>query len=516
MSGHLGQLVRFWGRRFPDRLAVRFRDHEVTWGQLDADVDALAAGLSQRGVGLGAVVGIMMSNRYEFIETMLAVFRVGGTVALINTRLTPTELLYPVIDSGADLIVTESSFIARFAAVLKHPDAPQLISVDPAGGYIGLADLRRSGLLATAASSDPGDPEDIALLAYTSGTTGVPKGAMLSHRAIVANGLARSSADLLTWQDRVLCLMPLAFTGGASTFLREVVCTGASAFVESTFDPARVLDLLESERITTCSAVPVMWERMLELPNFTSADLSALRAGIAGGATTPLEVIRKWQDRGVGLRQGYGQTEFAGGFATVLYEDEAQARIGAVGRPIIGTRIRIVDEEDVDVPVGQAGEILLRGPSMMTGYWNKPDDTAQVLAGGWLHTGDVGMLDEDGYLRVIDRARDMLISGGFNVYPAELEKVLAGLPGLEELAVIGVPDMRWGEVPMLVVPNLEAIDVNELRSIIIERLADYRRPKWLVAHGADLPRTMSGKVLKRELRTAYPAVPHDAIALKVS
>ncbi|WP_459977025.1 class I adenylate-forming enzyme family protein [Mycobacterium avium] len=509
----MAQLVRFWGRRFPDRLAVRFPDRDVSWGQLDAEVDALAAGLRGRGVGRGVMVAVLMSNRYEFVETMLAVFRAGGTAALINTRLTSTELMYPIFDSGAALIVTESSFLPRLETVLKGPDAPPLFSADPAPGWASLNDLRH-------AEADPveveAEPEDIALLAYTSGTTGEPKAAMLSHRAIVANASARAVADGLTWNDRVLCLMPLAFTGGCSTFLREVICTGATGVVESTFEPSRVLELFESERITACSAVPVMWERLLELPAFATADLSALRAGIAGGAVMPLEVIRAWQARGVGLRQGYGQTEFAGGYATVLYEDEAADRIGAAGRPVLGASVRIVDEQDKDVPPGQSGQILLRGPSVMSGYWNKPEETAETLAGGWLHTGDIGLLDDDGYLRVVDRARDMLISGGFNVYPAELEKVLAGLPGLEELAVIGVPDPRWGEVPMLVVPDLDGIDLDNLRAVINERLADYRRPKWLAPHGGELPRTMGGKILKRELRLAYPDVPPGAVALKVS
>lgn len=214
------------------------------------------------------------------------------------------------------------------------------------------------------------------------------------------------------------------------------------------------------------------------------------------------------------MRQGYGQTEFAGGYATFLYEDEAVGRVGYAGRPVLGTRIRIVDGRDVDVPAGQPGQILLAGPSVMTGYLNKPEETAEALAGGWLHTGDIGVLDGEGYLRVVDRARDMLISGGFNVYPAEIEKVLAGLAGLEELAVIGVPDERWGEVPMMVVPHLKRVDLQELRAVIIERLADYRRPKWLVAHGGDLPRTLGGKILRREIRSAYPEVPPGAVSLK--
>jgi fatty-acyl-CoA synthase len=512
VAGHLSELLRFWGRRFPDRQALRFPDRDLTWRQLDTAVEELAAGLRHEfAVGPGVMVGLLMSNRREFVETLLAVFRAGGTVALLNTRMTPSELAYPLRDSGASLVVTESALAGLLGEVTGRPGTPRVVSCDAVADALPLREVRRSG--ARLPEREP-DPEEIALLAYTSGTTGVPKGAMLSHRAIVANGHARAIADGLTWRDRVLCLMPLAFTGGCSTFLREVLCTGASAVMESTFDPPRVLELLEVERITACSAVPVMWERMLELPGFASADLSALRAGVAGGATMPVEVIKAWQGRGVGMRQGYGQTEFAGGYATFLYEDEAADRVGYVGRPLLGTRVRVVDQDDRDVPVGEPGQILLRGPSVMTGYWNKPTETAEALAGGWLHTGDVGVLDGDGYLRLVDRARDVLISGGFNVYPAELEKVLAGLPGLEECAVIGVPDPRWGEVPMVVVPALGDIDLAALRTAIRERLADYRRPRWLAAHGGPLPRTLGGKILKRELRGSYPGVPHGAIDLR--
>jgi fatty-acyl-CoA synthase len=512
VAGHLSELVRFWGRRFSDRLALRFPDRDVTWGELDRAADELAAGLrAEFDVGPGVMVGVLMSNRWEFVETMVAVFRAGGTVALLNTRMTPSELAYPVADSGATVVVTEAALAGLLAEVADQPDAPRMVSCDPVVEAAPLDGIRRPG---ERVPEREADPEEIALLAYTSGTTGVPKGAMLSHRSLVANAQARAIADGLTWRDKVLCLMPLAFTGGCSTFLREVICTGATGVMESTFDPPRVLQLLTDERITACSAVPVMWERVLELPEFASADLSALRAGVAGGATMPIEVIKAWQGLGVGMRQGYGQTEFAGGYATFLYEDEAVDRIGSVGRPLLGTRVRVVDDADRDVPLGAPGQILLRGPSVMTGYWNKPAETAEALAGGWLHTGDIGVLDAEGYLRLVDRVRDVLISGGFNVYPAELEKVLAGLPGLEECAVIGVPDPRWGEVPMVVVPDLGGVDVESLSAIVRERLADYRQPRWLAAHGGPLPRTLGGKILKRELRGSYPEVPAGAVDLK--
>jgi fatty-acyl-CoA synthase len=385
-----------------------------------------------------------------------------------------------------------------------------VLTTEPVDGCTPLDDLR---LVGERPPEREHDPEETALLAYTSGTTGEAKGAMLPHRAIVANGTARAVADALTWQDRVLIIIPLAFTGGSSSYLRESVTTGAPAIVQGTFDPPRILELLQRERITVCSAVPVVWEGVLALPQLADADLSALRAGVGAGAPMAIEVIRAWQRIGVGMRQGYGQTEFAGGYATLLYEDEAHDHVGSVGRVVMHHEIRIVDAADNDVPTGEPGQILLRGPSVMTGYWRRPEATAEALAGGWLHTGDIGRLDADGFLTLVDRAKDMLISGGLNVYPAEIETVLAGRPGLEECAVVGVPHERWGEVPMLVVPDLDRVDVDELRAHVETVLADYRRPKWIVGTGGPLPRTLGGKILKRDIRASYPSVPPDAVPL---
>ena len=513
MTGHFSELVRFWGRRHPDALAVRFAEREYTWSALDRATDELAAGLHQAGLRPGDVLGILMTNRVQFVEAMHAAFRVGATVELLNIRFTAAEMVYPVVDAGARLVVTEPDLVPALAEAREAVPGLTVITTVPVAGCTALDDLR---LVGERPPDRPVDPEEIALLAYTSGTTGRPKGAMLSHRAIVANGTARAVADALTWRDRVLIILPLAFTGGMSSYLRESVTTGAPAVVQGTFDPSRVLELLERERITICSAVPVVWEEILSLPQLDDADLSALRAGVGAGAPMPIEVIHAWQRRGVGMRQGYGQTELAGGYATLLYEDEAAAHVGSVGRVILHHEIRIVDTAGRDLPPDEPGQILLRGPSVMSGYWKRDADTAEVLDGGWLHTGDIGRVDGDGFLTIVDRAKDMLISGGLNVYPAEIEAVLTGRPGLAECAVVGVPHSRWGEVPMLVVPDLDRVDLAVLREHLETVLADYRRPKWIVGTGVPLPRTLGGKIVKRELRAAYPEVPPDAVPLTTS
>lgn len=510
MTGHFSDLLRFWARRRPDALAVRFAEREYTWAGLDRATDELAAGLHRAGLRPGDVLGILMTNRIQFVEALHAAFRVGAVVELLNIRSTPSEMEHPVRDARARMVVTEPALVPLLSRVRATMPDLTVLTTEPVEGCTPLDDLRVFGERPPERRTDP---EETALLAYTSGTTGVPKGAMLPHRAIIANATARAVADALTWQDRVLIIIPMAFTGGTSSYLRESVTTGAPAIVQGTFDPPRVLELLEDERITVCSAVPVVWEGVLALPGLADADLSALRAGIGAGAPMPLEVIRAWQRLGVGMRQGYGQTEFAGGYATLLYEDEAADHVGSVGRVVMHHELRVVDAEDADVPVGEPGQVLLRGASVMTGYWGRPEATAETLAGGWLHTGDIGRLDDDGFLTLVDRAKDMLISGGLNVYPAEIETVLAGRPGLEECAVVGVPHPRWGEVPMLVVPDLSQVDVDELGAHVSTVLADYRRPKWIVGTGAPLPRTLGGKLLKREIRASYPEVPPEAVPL---
>lgn len=511
MSMHIAEVLGFWARRCPDRLAVRFPDRDLTWSELDRSVDELAAGLYDDGLRPGDVVGILMSNRPQFLESLLAAFRVGAVVELLNVRFTAAEMVHPIVDAGTVLVVTEEALLPALADALQKVPDLKVVTADRTEGYRALDNLRVPGGTPPARHADA---EEIALLAYTSGTTGTPKGAMLPHRAIIANGTARATADGITSADRVLITIPMAYTGGIGTYLRESLLTGATAVIEATFEPERLLELLQTERITVCSSVPVIFEKILALPEFATADLSSLRACTGAGAVMPLEVIRAWQARGVGMRQGYGQTECGGGYATILYEDEAESRLGSAGRPIMHHEIRIVDALGDDVPAGTSGEILLRGPSIMAGYWNNPTATEATLAGGWLHTGDIGVLDDEGYLRVVDRAKDMLISGGLNVYPAEIEAAIVGLPGLEECAVVGVPDEKWGEVPMLVVPSTDDLDLEGLKGELRRRLADYRRPKWIVANGEPLPRTMSGKILKREIRSTFPEVPETALPMK--
>jgi len=258
-----------------------------------------------------------------------------------------------------------------------------------------------------------------------------------------------------------------------------------------------------------------MFENLMNHPRFSHTDLSSVRQAVTGGATPSLRLLNTFHARGILLVQGYGLTEAGGSHVTLLFGEDAQRKLGFAGRPLPNIGVKVMRSDELQAAAGEPGEIWVHGPTLMSGYLNSPELTSQTLVGGWLKTGDIGFFDGEGYLKIVDRSKDMLISGGLNVYPAELERVLASIPGLKEFAVIGVPDSRWGEVPMLVVAQrLETLNLSELRAFCVSELADYKRPRYIVNHEGPLPRTFSGKIQKAVLRQSYPSVPDRSVDLK--
>ena len=508
-SVNLHGILRFWARRWPDRLAVRCVGTDVSWGELDRRSDRVAAGLAACGIGKGDRIGILLHNRIEFLETMLGALKLGAAVTLLNIRFTPREMLYPITDAAIRLVVTEPRLAPGLSAAIAEVPGLQIISTDAYQDWPTFDTLRLC--TAPVPEVDVG-PDDVALVCYTSGTTGFPKGAMLTHGNLREASLACAIPSGLGFDDRILVSLPLAYTWGSCQYLREGLAMGATTIIiEPTADPDRMIDVLEQERITVWSAVVVLFEKIAQSQRFHTADFSALREAVTGAASAHL--LETWQSIGVSVTQAYGLTE-TGGHATLLFQEDAERKLGSSGRAIMNMDLRIVDETGTMLPPGTPGEILLRGPGVMKGYINNPEETAKAIRDGWLWTGDTGTVDAEGFLRVVDRTKDMLKSGGLNVYPAELERVLAGVPGLEEFAVIGVSDSRWGEVPMIVTHAARTLDLALLRERCTLELADYKRPHYVVDHGAPLPRTVSGKILKRDLRIAYSAAPDHAVRLK--
>ncbi len=506
---NLYQALRFWATRWPDRVAITCLGQQVRWAELRDRSEQIAAGLHAMGIGKGDRIGILMHNRVEFIELLFAAFRIGASVTLLNIRFTPAEMLYPVTDAGLSLVVADNRLLDALAEVVAQRPDVQIFSTEQVAGYRPLDDLRMQAMDAPDVDVTA---DDIALICYTSGTTGFPKGAMLSHGNIRESGLACALSSGLTFDDRILVSLPLAYTWGMCQLLREGILMGATTTVIGpTSDPEALIDVLVGERITAWSSVPLLFERIAQSPRFATSDFSNLRHVVTGGAS--LHLLRAWENVGVPIRQAYGLTETAG-HATLLFSDDAERKLGSAGRVLMNMDLRIIDEEGNFLEAGQAGEIVVRGPTVMMGYVNKPEETARTMMGEWLRTGDTGILDEEGFLRVVDRSKDMLKSGGLNVYPAELERVIAGIAGLEEFAIIGVPSSRWGEVPMIVANGTRPVDMAALKARCRAELADYKRPHFLVQHGAPLPRTVSGKILKRDLRKHYDRAPDDALSLK--
>lgn len=506
---NLHTALRFWATRWPGRLAVRCPDEDLTWGALDRRSEQIAAGLIAAGVVPGDRIGILMHNRAAFVETMLGVLKCGAALTLLNIRFTSSELVHPVVDAGIGLIIAQTELAHLLCEAERAAPGLKIYTTTRVDGCRRLDDLRSAG------SSLPEiavGEEDVALVCYTSGTTGFPKGAMLTHGNIRESGISCVTPSAITLESKLLVSLPMAYTWGSCQYLREALLTGATTVI---VDPAAgvdsLIDVLEHDGITVWSSVVVLWEKIAQHPRFGNTDFSRLRNAVTGGASPHLLEI--WRRAGVPITQAYGLTETAG-HVSLLFAEDADRKRGSSGRAVLNTRIRVVREDGSDAVPDEDGEIFVDGPGVMKGYINNASETERTMSGPWLRTGDVGALDEEGFLRVLDRQKDMIRSGGLNVYPAELERVLAGIRGLEEFAVIGVRDDRWGEVPMVVAHGAAEPDIATLKERCLRQLADYKRPHFVLDYGRPLPRTVSGKIVKRDLRNEYPAAPARATRLK--
>ena len=497
---NLADIGGHWARWQPDDIAITFRGDTTSWHQLDARTDRLARGLAQLGVGRGHRVSVLMTNRPEWCEVCIACWKLGAVLVPLNVRFTAVEVAYVVDDSGSQVIVSEDAMRPGLTQLGPHVTvllAEGLANVGPDGHPFDGDPF----------DEEPFDVADVdgstpAFLCYTSGTTGDPKGAVLTHESWNVASQGWAQAIQLSTADRVVLPFPLAFTGGLAVFL-FTYWAGARLVLEPAVDIDRLFDLFETERVTALLAVPVIHQQLVDHPRFAAADLSSWRIASSGGAPVPVTLLRSVQARGVPMLQGFSLTE-ASAAATILPAADALRKLGSAGLPVMHARIAIEDGDGRRCPTGEVGEILVTGPQVMSGYWNNPAATAAALVDGWLHTGDLGYLDEDGYLFVVDRKKDMVISGGLNIYPAEIERVLGELESVIEVAVIGVPDARWGETPAVIAwTNGAPLSGDDVLSACRGLLADYKLPRYLVLTDAPLPRNMSGKILKRHLKDQY-------------
>jgi fatty-acyl-CoA synthase len=490
----------------PDATALRFLGHTTTWAELDRRVSALAGALGRRGVGFGDRVLILMLNRAEFIESYLAANRIGAIAVPVNFRMTPPEIAFLVGDCQPRAMITES-VLATVATAVRDID-PTLSTVIVAGGGTDEDVLGYDDLLAEGA---PGpDPIDIpdsapALIMYTSGTTGRPKGAVLTHTNIAGQAMTNLftvGADINN--DVGFIGVPLFHIAGIGNTITPLqLGLPVVVYPLGAFDPGALLDVIESEKVTSMFLVPAQWQAVCaeQRANPRKLQLRVLSWGAAPASDTLLRDMAETFP-GTQIYAAFGQTEMSPVTCMLLAQD-AIRKLGSVGKVIPTVAARVVDDNMNDVPVGEVGEIVYRAPTLMAGYWNNPKATNEAFAGGWFHSGDLVRQDEEGYVWVVDRKKDMIISGGENIYCAEVENALAGHPAIVEVAVIGRPHEKWGEVPVAVAAVTEnGLQLDDLDEFLTERLARYKHPKALEIVDA-LPRNPAGKVLKTELRTRF-------------
>ena len=498
----LGEIVSRTARRRPEHTALVFENEGRTFAELDERVARLAGALVARGVGRGDRVAIVMFNCVEFVETFLACHRIGACAVPINFRLAAAEVRYQVVHSGAKVVVVDAQLdaVAREATASSHqvilsksPTASPTESLEQAfvdGPWT-------SGVVVT--------EDELAFLMYTSGTTGVPKAAMLTHRNLVTN-TTNWLVEVGVGQDDVwFSGLPLFHIGGINGIL-PFLYTGGTAIITPSmgFDATQTVARLAALDVTICFFVPTQWEAICDSVATTQTQLPRLTRGLWGGSQCPLstlELIGATLPH-VGIYNAFGQTEMSSNTCFLKPVDSIRKR-GSVGKAVVNVEVRIVDEAMNDVPDGTVGEIIYRGPTVMKGYYNDVDATAVAFEGGWFHSGDLVVRDTDGYITVVDRLKDMIISGGENIYPAEVERVLLEHPAVIDAAVVGVPHAKWVETPIaVVVCEGQAPDEAELIDFVKGRIASYKKPSRIV-FVEDLPRNAAGKVLRRTLREEF-------------
>jgi len=488
--------------RVPERPAIVFRDRRLTYRGLARLAGAVSGLLREMGVGARDRIVLMSPNVPEFGAGYLGILMAGATVVPLNPLLKEEEVRYVLEDSGAVAMVGlgASLPLLRAARAGLGRRCPILSLDGPAEGEAGDLSLPEAVQDLVRFPVAAGTAEDVAVCLYTSGTTGRPKGALLSHRNLMANVESFRAVLRVTEDDVFLAALPLFHAYGATVLFLEPLSMGATIVVEPRFVPEAILRAMVQHRVTLFAGVPSMYAVLVASPRL-AGDFSSLRLCISGGAPLPVAVAEAFEAKyGIPIYEGYGPTECAP--VLTVNPPFGRRKLGSVGPPIPQVDLRVVDDQGNPLPPGEIGEIVARGPNVMQGYLNRPAETAEVLRDGWYHTGDLGRVDEDGYYYIVDRKTDLILVGGLNVYPREVELVLAGHPAVAEAAVVGVPDPIRGEAPkaFVILRDGQQVAAQDLLQWCRQRLANYKVPRS-IAVVADLPRTVTGKILKAEIRS---------------
>jgi len=503
--------IAHFGRRTPDKLAVvdLASERRFSYAQFDARISRLAAHLrDQNEIERGDRVAVLAMNTTDTLEVQFACARLGAVFLPLNTRLTVPELQYIVDDASPSLMIHDAELAEIALSVAKLCKVPSTLLLGPDGSYEAAITTSKPLDRAEVVTLD-----DISTIMYTSGTTGQPKGAIITHGMTFWNCVNLGGPAYISPSSVLLTVLPLFHTGGLNCYTNPVLHAGGTALIMRAFDPGLALQLISdpARRINVFFGVPSIYQFMAQHPAFASSDFSRLVVGGVGGAPMPVPLLKLWEQRGVVLQQGYGMTETSPAVLTLDREDAAR-KAGSAGKPVLHTEVRIVRPDGTDVGVGELGELWVSGPNVTPGYWNKPDANASSFTDGWLHTGDAARIDEEGFYYIVDRWKDMYISGGENVYPAEVENMLHQLTAIAEAAVIGIPSEQWGEVGMAIIavkPG-HSLSEAEINAHCEANLARFKRPRAIKFVDA-LPRNATGKIHKPTLRKNF--ISPDAIDL---
>ncbi len=493
---NIAQNVERAAKFFPDKTAIVFEGTRQSYADLNARVNRLANALGANGVGKGDRVALFLPNIPAFAVCYLAAVRIGAIAVSVNAMLKAEELKYVLNDAGAMLLFTTGDLLVNIDT--RHfPDLRHIVVCE--GAAAGNPTL--DGWIDSGASSSAGldmAPDDPAVLLYTSGTTGFPKGATLTHANVVSNVWTTVHHAGFTEKDRMLLFLPLFHVFGQNFVMNATFLACGTLVLHRRFVPDQVLQSIRDDAVTMFFAVPTIYIHLLNM-NLAPADLAAIRYEFSAAATMPREISARWTARfGRPVYEGYGLTECS---PFACYNHEFRHKFGSVGTPVENVEIRIVDDNHRDVPLGEWGEICIRGPGVMQGYWNKPEETSRALRNGWLHSGDIGTMDDEGYVFIVDRVKDMINVAGLKIWPAEVEQFLYRHPAVKEVAVYGIPHPEKGEVvkAAIVLKEGATATAEGINAFCREHMAVYKVPA-VVVFLDELTKSPTGKILKRILR----------------
>lgn len=503
---NIGDWIQKWSFLQPNKRALIFEDRPFTYQEVNLRTNRLCHFLLDLGIREGDRISVLLYNCHQYIEIFFAISKIGAILVPLNWRLAGPELEFIINDSGSRMIIFDSEFEDVISSIRPRLNFSNgdYIRVGPPGPSWAMdyeKGLLESPVHEPRLQVSAGD-EDPHVLMYTSGTTGIPKGAILSHRKTFFNALNADIFYNLTSEDIMIVSRPLFHSGGLLVETAPVLYKGGTLILRKRFRPHEILETIQKHRVTLLEMAATVYQFILQECDLNQYDLSSIRSYFTGGERVPKAMLKEYYRKGITISQIFGQTEAS--TITFLSPADAALKIGSVGLPVFHGEVRIVDKAGKEVSPGVVGEIIIKGPTLMSGYWNRPDLTAETIRDGWLYTGDLAQMDEEGYIYIIDREKDMYISGGENVYPAEIEKVLHTHPKIFDAGIVGVPDEKWGEVgkAFIVLKPGEMMSNGEVFDFLKGKVAKYKIPKY-VEYIEELPKTASGKIQKFVLKEKH-------------